>query len=91
MTEEVVKDESMELQKQLIGDYFKRLCSAEEQGLKTAATFVPGNLAELLQCFDVVPILPEINAILEKGLIGDSSKAAIRQRKALIVLPVSKL
>ena len=30
---------------------------------KVASTFVPGNLNELLMCFDIVNNLPEINAI----------------------------
>ncbi len=59
----VKKDSSMLRQKELISGYYERLCAAPETGEKTVATFVPGNLAELIQCFDMVPILPEINAL----------------------------
>ena len=64
---EVEKDRSMEFQKELIGGYYERLSKCAETGEKTVATFVPGNLAELIQCFDLVPILPEINA-LQSGM-----------------------
>ncbi len=63
----VAKDDSMQRQKDLVAAYFKRLSMAPKTGEKTVATFVPGNLAELLQCFEVVPILPEINA-LQSGM-----------------------
>jgi benzoyl-CoA reductase subunit B len=63
----VEKDRSMEYQKELIAGYYDRLARAPETGEKTVATFVPGNLAELIQCFDLVPILPEINA-LQSGM-----------------------
>ncbi len=61
------KDRSMVRQKELIAAYYERLAQAPERGEKTVATFVPGNLAELIQCFDLVPILPEINA-LQSGM-----------------------
>ena len=57
------KDDSQLLQKQLIADYFTRLSRARETGHKVVATFVPGNLTELLLCFDTLPLLPEINAL----------------------------
>ncbi|MCG3133467.1 MAG: Benzoyl-CoA reductase subunit B [Planctomycetes bacterium] len=63
----VRKDRAMELQKELIASYFTRLSRAPQTGAKTVATFVPGNLSELLQCFDAVPVLPEINA-LQSGM-----------------------
>jgi benzoyl-CoA reductase subunit B len=62
-----LKDDSMARQKELIGAYYKRLALAPSTGAKTVATFVPGNLAELIACFDLVPILPEINA-LQSGM-----------------------
>ena len=61
------KDDSMLRQKELIGSYYKRLADAPKSGEKTAATFVPGNLTELISCFGIVPILPEINA-LQSGM-----------------------
>ena len=36
---------------------------AGETGRKVASTFVPGNLNELIMCFDMLNNLPEINAI----------------------------
>jgi benzoyl-CoA reductase subunit B len=70
MTEEAIdipKEPSMVMQKELIGGYFDQLGTAREDGRKTAYTFVPGNLAELLRAFDVLPVLPEINA-LQSGM-----------------------
>jgi benzoyl-CoA reductase subunit B len=67
------KDRSMEFQKELIAGYYDRLARSPETGEKTVATFVPGNLAELIQCFDLVPILPEINA-LQSGMRKRSGK-----------------
>ena len=42
-------------------------------GEKVAATFVPGNLNELLMCFDFARSLPETNA-LQNGLRKKSGK-----------------
>ena len=53
----------MVLQKQLIGDYYDSLGRAREEGKRVVSTFVPGNLTELLRSFDLLPILPEINAL----------------------------
>ena len=64
---DVIKDDSQQRQKDLIAGYFDRLTHAPETGHKTVATFVPGNLTELISCFDAIPILPEINA-LQSGM-----------------------
>jgi len=64
---EIPKEPSMVLQKDMIGDYFDRLATAPEDGKKVVYTFVPGNLTELLHNFDVMPVLPEINA-LQSGM-----------------------
>jgi benzoyl-CoA reductase subunit B len=80
MTAEVAKDDSMARQKELIGSYYRRLAAAPQTGHKTVATFVPGNLTELIACFDAVPILPEINALqsgmrkLSGGYIGEAER-----------------
>jgi benzoyl-CoA reductase subunit B len=70
---EVVKEASMLKQKQMIARNYDLLTGAPESGRKTAATFVPGNLNELLMCFDLLNNLPEINAIQNgmKKLSGD--------------------
>jgi benzoyl-CoA reductase subunit B len=60
---EVVKEASMLKQKSMIDANYEKLTSAKERGLKVASTFVPGNLNELIMCFDIVNNLPEINAI----------------------------
>ena len=60
---EVVKEASMLKQKSMIDANYDKLTSAKERGLKVASTFVPGNLNELIMCFDIVNNLPEINAI----------------------------
>jgi benzoyl-CoA reductase subunit B len=70
---EVVKEASMLKQKQMIARNYDLLTSSPQTGRKTAATFVPGNLNELLMCFDLLNNLPEINAIQNgmKKLSGD--------------------
>ena len=60
---EVVKEASMLKQKEMISGNYAKLASAKEQGRKVVSTFVPGNLNELIMCFDLVNNLPEINAI----------------------------
>lgn len=62
-TKEVKKDRSMELQKAMIAANYDALATAHEQGKKVSSTFVPGNLNELMMCFDFVRNYPEINAL----------------------------
>ena len=69
--EPALKDSSQIRQKEMIGRHFDRLAQAPESGDKCVSTFVPGNLTELLLSFDLVPILPEINA-LQSGMRGKS-------------------
>lgn len=66
-TPEVQKERSMLVQKEMLGGYFRRLARAPEMGDKVVYTFVPGNLAELLLSFDLIPVYPEINA-LQSGM-----------------------
>ena len=61
--EDVPKEPSMLRQKELVGGHFDKLARAKEDGKKVVYTFVPGNLTELLLAFDVLPVLPEINAL----------------------------
>ena len=61
--EETVKEPSMITQKHMIAANYDRLTSAPESGTKVVSTYVPGNLNELIMCFDMVSNLPEINAI----------------------------
>ena len=63
----VRKEDSMLLQKQMISDHYDRLASAHDEGKKVVYTFVPGNLNELVRSFDLLPVLPEINA-LQSGM-----------------------
>ncbi len=70
-TSRACKDQSQERQKRMIAEHFTRLSRAPETGDKCAYTFVPGNLTELLRAFDVLPVLPEINA-LQSGMRGKS-------------------
>ena len=60
---EAVKEPSMLLQKQMIARNYDAITSKAESGRKLCSTFVPGNLNELLMCFDLLNNLPEINAI----------------------------
>jgi len=64
---EIIKDNSMLKQKEMIAGHYDRLANAGETGHKVACTFVPGNLNELIMCFDLLNNLPEVNAI-QNGL-----------------------
>ncbi len=59
----VHKDASQLRQKKMIADHFNRLSRAPQSGERCVYTFVPGNVTELLHAFDVLPVLPEINAL----------------------------
>ena len=69
MSEEkkVQKEKSMIIQKEMISNLFNELSTANETGKKVVYTFVPGNLSELIRCFDMLPVYPEINA-LQSGM-----------------------
>jgi len=60
---DVVKEQSMLLQKEMLADLFRELTTAKETGKKVVYTFVPGNLSELIHAFDMLPVYPEINAL----------------------------
>ncbi len=60
---EVVKEPSMLKQKAMIARNYDKLTSVAETGRKVVSTYVPGNLNELIMCFDMLNNLPEINAI----------------------------
>ncbi len=65
------KDRSQLRQKRIIADHFSRLARTGETGERCVYTFVPGNLTELLLSFDLLPVLPEINA-LQSAMRGKS-------------------
>ncbi len=67
------KDSSQVRQKEMIARHFDRLAEAPDTGARTAYTFVPGNLTELLLSFDVLPVLPEINA-LQSAMRGKTAE-----------------
>jgi benzoyl-CoA reductase subunit B len=69
----VCKDASQEQQKKMIAEHFHALAQAPDTGRKCVYTFVPGNLTELLLSFDLLPVLPEINA-LQSGMRGKSAE-----------------
>ena len=54
-------------QKAMIAANFERLAKVRTSGEKVSYTFVPGNLNELVMCFDMVGNYPEINA-LQSGM-----------------------
>ncbi len=60
---DVIKESSMLQQKEMIAENYDHLTNAHAEGRKIASTFVPGNLNELIMCFDMLNNLPEINAI----------------------------
>jgi benzoyl-CoA reductase subunit B len=70
---DVSKDSSQLRQKAMIARHFDRLAAVPDTGEKCAYTFVPGNLTELLLSFDVLPVLPEINA-LQSAMRGKSAE-----------------
>ncbi|MGE3146857.1 MAG: benzoyl-CoA reductase subunit B [Pseudorhodoplanes sp.] len=77
---EVAKDDSMLKQKQMMASHYDRLTNAKATGSKVAATFVPGNLNELIMCFDLVNNLPEVNAI-QSGLRRVSGSYVLEAEK----------
>ena len=77
---EAVKDASMLKQKAMMAAHYDRLTNAPQTGEKVCATFVPGNLNELLLCFDLVNNLPEQNAI-QSGLRRQSGRYIMEAEK----------
>ncbi len=71
VTVPTTKDASQQRQKRMIAEHFDRLSTAKADGKKVAYTFVPGNLTELMGAFEMLPVLPEINA-LQSGMRGKS-------------------
>jgi benzoyl-CoA reductase subunit B len=67
------KEDAMLLQKEMINRNYLELATAHQRGKKVAATFVPGNLNELVMCFDFARSLPETNA-LQNGMRKKSGK-----------------
>lgn len=63
----VQKDDCMQVQKNMLADYFRRLSRANEENVKVVYTFVPGNVAELIAAAGAIPVYPEINA-LQSGM-----------------------
>jgi benzoyl-CoA reductase subunit B len=81
VSDNVEKDRSQVRQKQMIADHFERLARAKEDGKKVVYTFVPGNLTELLGSLDLLPVLPEINA-LQSGMRKKSGGYIAQAEKA---------
>ena len=75
------KDRSQERQKRMIAGHFERLARAKEDGKKVVYTFVPGNLTEVIGALDMLPVLPEINA-LQSGMRGRSAAYIAEAEKA---------
>jgi len=80
-SKEVIKDASMLKQKEMMAKHYDRLTNAEANGDKVASTFVPGNLNELIMCFDLVNNLPEVNAI-QSGLRRKSGAYVMEAEKS---------
>ena len=77
---DVEKDASMRKQKEMMAAHYDRLTSAREAGEKVCSTFVPGNINELIGCFDLVNNLPEVNAI-QSGLRRISGQYVLEAEK----------
>ncbi len=70
----VAKDDSMKIQKEIIASHYKALSQVRKQkDKKVVYTFVPGNITELIRSFDMLPVLPEIDA-LQSGMRKQSDK-----------------
>jgi benzoyl-CoA reductase subunit B len=76
----VQKEDSMLRQKAMIAANYTALSEARDKGRKVVSTFVPGNLNELLMCFDLVRNLPEINA-LQNGLRKKSGRYIVEAER----------
>lgn len=77
----VQKESSMILQKEMIAAHYEAIERAPETGRKLVYTFVPGNLNELIRCFDtLLPVHPEVNAL----------QNAMRKRTGKMVLEAEK-
>jgi benzoyl-CoA reductase subunit B len=76
----VEKDAAMTKQKEMMNAHYDRLTSAPETGAKVCNTFVPGNLNELIMCFDLLNNLPEVNAI-QSGLRRQSGAYVLEAEK----------
>ncbi|MGP0059910.1 MAG: benzoyl-CoA reductase subunit B [Beijerinckiaceae bacterium] len=77
---EIIRDASMAKQKEMLARHYDRLADAPVTGEKVASTFVPGNLNELILCFDMVNNLPEVNAI-QSGLRKQSGNYVMEAEK----------
>ena len=81
MSGEPDKDRSMQLQKEMPAEHYRRLEAAPETHEPVVYTFVPGNLTELIRSFDALPVLPEINA-LQSAMRGKSQGYIAAAEKA---------
>lgn len=79
--QEASKDKSQERQKRMIAEHFGKLARAKADGKKVVYTFVPGNVTELLGALDLLPVLPEINA-LQSGMRKKSAGYIAEAEKA---------
>ena len=75
------KDKSQLTQKKMLADHFAKLARAKEDGRKVVYTFMPGNVTELLGALDLLPVLPEINA-LQSGMRKKSAGYIAEAEKA---------
>ena len=80
LAKDVEKDVSMQKQKAMMALHYDRLTAARETGAKVCNTFVPGNLNELIGCFDLLNNLPEVNAI-QNGLRKLSGQYVLEAEK----------
>lgn len=67
------KDAAMQKEKELMAGYIEKIHSAKDNGKKICYTFVPGGLMELLHCFDVIPVFPEVLG-LQMGMRKNSDQ-----------------
>jgi benzoyl-CoA reductase subunit B len=77
----VQKERSMLLQKALMAAHYDALAKARDTRRPVVYTFVPGNLTELLHAFEVLAVLPEINA-LQSAMRGRSAGYIAEAEKA---------
>ena len=62
-TTTVPQDVGKTMQRDLLAKYYGALETANERGEPVAYLFIPGNLVELMRCFNFHAVYPEINAL----------------------------
>ncbi|MFQ5413147.1 MAG: 2-hydroxyacyl-CoA dehydratase subunit D [Phycisphaerae bacterium] len=52
-----------DLSRDIMTDWMKQLAEAAQTGAPSAYMMISGNCVEILRCFDILPVFPEVNAL----------------------------